>query len=196
MRTASRLTMTARPVAAALAALAVPVLLVPVLMVSVLTAGPALAAPSARPVPGIVGPIGSAAGGHRERFTLVSYQAEGRREHLRAVGVLSGHGVARIREVTPHRTVTRLVFRHGAVRLVTYPEHTTVSVPSPSCRFTEQVRGDYAIRGGGQRYRKATGSGAFVTKIVGHLKKERGGACSSQVVRFWQRTRTWGSLHW
>jgi hypothetical protein len=196
MRTASRLTITARPVAAALAALAAPVLLVPVLMVSVLTAGPALAVPSARPVPAIIWPTGSASRGHRERLTLVSYQAESRREHLRAVGVLSGHGVARIREVTPQRTVIRLVFRHGAVRLVTYPEHTSVSVPSPSCKFTEQVRGDYAIRGGGQRYRNATGSGAFVTKIVGHLKKERGGACSSQLVRFWQRTRTWGSLRW
>jgi hypothetical protein len=201
MRTASRLTTPARPVAAALAALAAPVLIVPVLMLPVLAAGSALAAPSAGPppasnAPAITGPAGSAAGSQRERFTLVSYQADSRRERLRAAGVLRAHGVARIRLVTPSRTVTRLVFAHGAVRLVTYPEHRSVSVPSPSCSFTEVIHGDYAIRGGDRRYRNATGAGAFITKIIGHLKKVRGGGCGAQLTRFWQRTRTWGTLRW
>ncbi len=191
MLTASRLTMPARSLAAALAALAAPVLIVPVLVLPVLAAGPALAARSSG-----VAPTMPAASDHQEQFTLVSYQAHSRREQLRAVGVLNARGFGRIRAVSPRRTVTRLVFAHGAVRLVSYPALRSVSVPSPSCRFTEVVRGDYAIRGGGRRYRNATGSGAFVTRIVGHLKKEHGGGCGSQLTRFWQRTRTWGSLRW
>jgi hypothetical protein len=111
--------------------------------------------------------------------------------------VLSASGSAQVTKVVAGRTVTRLVFGPGTVRLVTYAKSRSVSVPSPStCKFTEVVHGDYAVRGGGQRYRHATGSGVYITRIVGHLTKQRGGGCSSQLARFWQRTRTWGSLRW
>ena len=111
--------------------------------------------------------------------------------------MLRAYGYARIKVVTPGRTVARLVFARGTVRLVTYPKRRSVSVPNPStCKFTEVVHGDYAVRGGGQRYRHATGSGVYITRIVGHLNKERGGGCGSKLARFWQRTRTWGSLRW
>lgn len=197
MRTATRPTMPARPLAAAVAFLAAPVLIVPVLVLPVIAAGPALAAPSARAVPASSRPAVSAARSSPERFTLISHQADARRQQVRASGVLRARGYARVRVVTPGRTVARLVFARGSVRLVTYPKRRAVSVPTPSaCKFTEVVHGDYAVRGGGQRYRRATGSGAYITRIVGHLKKERGGGCGSQLARFWQRTRTWGSLRW
>ena len=178
MRTATRLTLPARPLAAALRVLVVPVLVVPALMLPVLEAGPALASSSP------------------ERFTLVSEQADGGRQQLKAAGVLSASGYARVVTMTRARTLTRLIFARGSVRLLTYPKHRSVSVPTPSCKFTEVVRGDYAVRGGAQRYHHATGAGVFITRIVGHLRQERGGGCGSQLARFWQRTRTWGSLRW
>jgi hypothetical protein len=173
--------MPARPLAAAIGVLASRVLVVPLLVVPVLAAAPAA----------------SAAGSSPERFTLIGHQADGSGQQVRAVGVLSARGSAKVAVATPRRSVTRLVFARGSVRLVTYPKRRSASAPDPSsCRFTEVVRGDYVVRGGGQQYRHATGSGVYITRIVGHLKQQPGGGCGSQLARFWQRTRTWGSLRW
>lgn len=176
MGTASRPTLPARPLAAAVSVLVAAAMIAGV---QALAVGPALASSSP------------------ERFTLISHKADGSREQLRAAGVLRASGHALVRLVTPSRTVTRLVFARGSVRLVTYPKRRSASVPNPStCKFTEVVHGDYAVHGGGHRYKHAKGSGVFITRIVGHLKKLKGGGCGSQLARFWQRTRTWGSLRW
>jgi hypothetical protein len=184
MRTAIRPTQPARPLAAAVASLAAPVLLVPLLVLPLLSAGPALA---------------EATGGrsHHEQFILISHQADGSHEQVQATGVLTANGYARVTVATRKRSVARLVFPHGTVRLVTYPKRMSETVPDPStCRFTEFVHGKYAVRGGAQRYQDATGSGGYNTRIVGHLQVLSGGGCGSKLARFWQRTRTWGSLRW
>jgi len=185
MRTAFRPTPPARPMAAAVAKLAGVVLLVPLLALPVLAAGPALA--------------GTAASSGQEQFILIGHQADGSGQQVQATGVLAANGHARVTVATPKHSVTRLVFPRGAVRLVTYPnpKRTSVSVPDPStCRFTETVHGKYTIRGGAQRYQHAKGSGGYITRIVGYLQVLSGGGCGSQLTKFWQRTRTWGSLRW
>lgn len=185
MRTAIRLTTPARPMTAAVARLAAPVLLVPLLALLVLTAGPALA--------------GTTASRGHEQFIIIGHQADGSHEQVQATGVLAASGHARVTLATPKRSVARLVFPRGTVRLLTNPnpKRTSESVPDPStCRFTEVVHGKYAVRGGAQRYRHATGSGGYVTRIVGYLQVLSGGGCGSKLAKFWQRTRTWGSLRW
>jgi hypothetical protein len=185
MRTARRPNPPARPHAAAVITLAAPVLLVPLLALPVLTAGPALAATIAR--------------SDQEQFVIISHQSDGSHEQVQATGVLTATGSGRVTLATPSRSVTRLVFPDGTVRLVTYPnpKRTSESVPNPStCEFTEVVHGQYAVRGGAQQYQDATGSGGYVTRIVGYLQVLSGGGCSSQLAKFWQRTRTWGSLRW
>jgi hypothetical protein len=185
MRTAIRSTTPARPRAAAVAILAAPVLLVPVLALPVLTAGPALGV--------------TAATSGQEQFVITGHQSDGTDEQVQATGVLMASGSGRVTVATPTRSVTRLVFADGAVRLVTYPnpKRSSESVPNPTtCVFTEVVHGGYAVRGGAQLYQSATGSGGYVTRIVGHLQILTGGGCGTQLAKFWQRTRTWGSLSW
>ena len=150
------------------------VLAVPVLLLPALTARPAMAAGPARPPSAA---SATAARSSPERFTLTGHQADGSRQQARAAGVLSASGSAQVTKVMAGRTVTRLVFGRGSVRLVTYAKRRSVSVPSPStCKFTEVVHGDYAVRGGGQRYQHATGSGVYITRIVGHLTKRAAAA--------------------
>jgi hypothetical protein len=190
MRTAIRLTAPlksppVRPVAAAVAKLAGVVLLVPLLVLPVLTAESALA--------------GTTASSGHEQFILIGHQADGSGQQVQATGVLTATGRGRVTVATPKHSVTRLVFRRGTVRLVTYPnpQRTSASVPDPStCRFTEVVHGNYTVRGGTDRYQHAKGSGGYVTRIVGYLQVLSGGGCGSQLAKFWQRTRTWGSLRW
>jgi hypothetical protein len=190
MRTAIRptaplKTMPARRMAAAVARLAGMVLLVPLLVVPMLTAGSALAGTTARRA--------------QEQFILIGHEADGSHQQVQATGKLTASGRARVTAATPKHSVTRLVFRHGTVRLVTYPNpnRTSESVPNPStCRFTEVVHGTYAVRGGAQRYQRAAGAGGYVTRIVGYLRVLSGGGCGSRLTKFWQRTRTWGSLRW
>jgi hypothetical protein len=190
MRTAIRptaplKTTPARPMAAAVARRAALVLLVPLFAMPVLTAGAALASTTARRP--------------QEQFILIGHQSDGNHQQVQATGKLTASGRARVTVATPKHSVTRLVFPRGTVRLVTYPnpKRTSESVPNPStCRFTEVVHGTYAVRGGAQRYQHAKGAGGYVTRIVGYLRVLSGGGCGSKLTKFWQRTRTWGSLRW
>jgi hypothetical protein len=151
-------------------------------------AGPALAAPaSTRPA--------AAARYVPERFQLTSGDASSSRQHVQATGAFTARGYARAGDFASGHAVSRLVFRHGALRLVTKATHGSVSVPDAStCKFTEVFSGDYVIRGGTGKYRHASGSGAYVSRIFGKLKKGRGG-CGERLASFRQSTRTRGSLH-
>jgi len=153
-------------------------------------AGPALAAPaSTRP---------AAAARHvPERFRLTSGDPSSSRQHVQATGILTAWGYTRAGDFASGHAVSRLVFRHGAMRLVTRATHRSASVPNAStCKFTEVFSGDYVIRGGTARYRHASGSGTYVTRIFGKLKKASSGGCGTRLASFWQSTRTRGTLHW
>jgi hypothetical protein len=152
-------------------------------------AGPALAAPaSTRP---------AAAAGHvPERFHLTSGDPSSSRQHVQATGIFTARGYARAGDFASGHAVSRLVFRRGAIRLVTKATQRSASVPDAStCKFTEVFSGDYVIRGGTARYRHASGSGIYVTRIFGRLKKARGGGCGTRLASFWQSTRTRGTVY-
>jgi hypothetical protein len=152
------------------------------------SAGPTLAM-SAPPLP---------AGAWRvtEHFRLTTADASSSRQHVRATGPFTARGYALAGDFASGHAVTRLEFRRGVMRLVTKATHRSASVPNPStCKFTELFRGNYVIRGGAGRYRYASGSGTYVSRISGKLKKARGGGCGARLASFWQSTRTRGSLH-
>ena len=153
-------------------------------------AGPALAAPgSAQP---------AAAARHLpERFHLTSDDPSSNRQHLQAAGALTAKGYALAGDFASRRGVSVLVFPRGRLHLVTKATSTSESVPNAtSCKFTEVFKGSYMIHGSAGRYRHATGSGSYVTRIFGKLKKTRSGGCGTGLASFWQSTRTTGSLHW
>lgn len=155
-------------------------------------AGPAMAAP-ASPRPATPASARPAA---RERFHLTSDDPSTRRENVRATGAFTAAGYARAGNFAAHHAVSRLVFSHGTLRLVTKATYTSASVPNPTtCKFTEVFKGDYVIRGGAGRYGHASGSGTYVSRIYGQLKKASGGGCGMRLAKFWHSTRTAGSLH-
>jgi hypothetical protein len=131
-----------------------------------------------------------------ERFHLTTNDDRSNRQLVRATGAFTARGHAFAGDFASGHAVSRLVFSRGAVRLVTSAAHNSASVPNPrTCKFTEVSTGSYVIRGGSARYRHATGSGSYVSRIFGKLKKTRGGGCGSELASFWQSTRTLGSLH-
>jgi len=155
-------------------------------------AGPAMAA-TAAPRPATPASARAAA---RERFHLTSDDPSTRRENVQATGAFTAQGYTQAGNFAAHHAVSRLVFSHGTLRLVTKATHTSESVPNPAtCKFTEVFSGDYAIRGGAGRYAHASGSGTYVSRIYGQLKKAKGGGCGTKLVKFWHSTRTAGSLH-
>ena len=152
-------------------------------------AGPALAAPASTR-------LAAAARHPAERFHLTTGDPSSSRQHVQATGIFTARGYARAGDFASGHAVSRLVFRRGVMRLVTQATHRSASVPdATTCKFTEVFSGDYVIRGGTAKYRHASGSGTYVTRIFGKLKKERGGGCGTRLVSFWQSTRTRGSLH-
>jgi hypothetical protein len=162
-------------------------------------AGPAMAAPAsarpATPASARSATPASARPAARERFHLTSHDSSSSRENVQATGVLTADGYAVAGNFASHHAVSRLVFRRGTLRLVTKKTHAAESAPNPAtCKFTEVFRGSYVIRGGAGRYRHASGSGSYVSKIFGQLKKVSGG-CTTQLAAFRHSTRTAGSLH-
>jgi hypothetical protein len=156
------------------------------------TGGPAIAAP-ASPRPATPA---SARPGARERFHLTTDDPSTRRENVQGTGALTAAGYTRAGNFAAHHAVSRLVFSHGTLRLVTEATHASESVPNPTtCKFTEVFSGDYVIRGGAGGYGHASGSGSYVSRIYGQLKKAKGGGCGTKLVKFWHSTRTAGSLH-
>ena len=154
-------------------------------------AGPAIAAP-ASPRPATPASARSTA---RERFHLTSGDAQSRRQLVWAAGALTARGYALVGDFAASRAVSVLVFSHGRLRLVTKATSTSESVPNPAtCKFTEVFKGSYVIHSGAGGYRDATGSGSYVSRIYGRLKK-KSGSCGTQLASFWQSTRTAGSLH-
>jgi hypothetical protein len=135
--------------------------------------------------------------GDTEHFHLTSADASSNRQHLQAAGVLTAKGYALAGDFAGSRGVSVLVFPRGRLHLVTKATSTSESVPNAtSCKFTEVFEGSYVIHGSAGRYRHATGSGSYVTRIFGKLKKTRSGGCGTGLASFWQSTRTTGSLHW
>ncbi len=131
-----------------------------------------------------------------QQFYLTSDDANSDRQHVQATGTLTASGYALAGDFASARAVSRLVFRHGRLRLVTEEKQGSESVPNPStCKFTEVFSGNYVIRGGTGRYGNASGSGTYVSTISGKLKKARGGGCSARLASFYQSTTTQGSLH-
>jgi hypothetical protein len=151
------------------------------------------AAPAALAATGVV--AAAAKSGH-EQFHLTSKVATARRQQAQATGILTAHGHAVLGKTTGDRQTIWIVFSHGSIRLVTEVTRKSVSVPNPTtCKFAEFYRGSYRVRGGNRRYVHAAGTGTFLTKIVGKLKR-KDGSCTSTLIWFWQSTKATGTLSW
>ncbi len=154
----------------------------------------AMAAPLAAAKGGVPGAAVSKDG--HERFHLTSKVATATSQHLQASGVLNARGQAVLGRKTSNGRVIWLVFGRGSVRLVTKLTSKSASPPNlTTCKFTESAHGDYSIRGGKHRYADAAGTGTYVTRIRGTLKRKNG-SCTSTLSHYWQSTRMTGSMSW
>lgn len=153
------------------------------------------AAAATRPAASAVRP--AAAARADEHLVLTSSTVGATKEHVKARGVLTATGTARVAAKGGGRTTAWLVFKHGSARLVTDQASSSASVPNPAtCKFTEVFRGSYQITGGTRRYAHAAGTGSYLTKFWGRLKRPKGGGCTGQLASFSQATWTWGSMSW
>jgi hypothetical protein len=176
-------------------------LVTPLVLICSATADAAAAVPNQPAKPAaVVGDLASAPRaaaelhGH-EQFRLTTHSAAARKQQLRADGVLDTRGHAFAGRVIAGRARNWLTVPHGAIRLITVVSTSTVTPPTPTCRFGETYTGTYQIRGGARRYASARGSGAYVTKITGRLVRKKG-RCTSTIAYFSQSTVTSGSLRW
>jgi hypothetical protein len=156
-----------------------------------LTAGSAAAAtiPAAAAGP-------AAATGVAEHIAITTRDADSDKAQVKATGVFKAKGTAHTGALSGGKATDWLIFKYGSVRLVTYQTSSWASVPNPSsCKFTEVFHGTYAIHGGTRHYASATGSGHYLAKIWGRLKKEKG-SCTDTLASFYEGTWAWGSMHW
>ena len=145
--------------------------------------------------PAGIASIGASRHGH-EQFHLTSKVATATRQQVGATGVLAARGHTVLGRKIGKRRVIWLVFGRGSVRLVIRLTRRSASPPNlTTCKFTESARGKYLIRGGRRRYAHAAGSGTYVTRITGTLKRKNG-RCTSRLSSYRQSTRTSGTMSW
>ena len=171
--------------------------LLALLILLVGNAAPAAAAPAPAGVSAVPAAAADSAPTHQghERFRLTTHRATSHRQMLTASGVLNARGHAIVGRLVNGHGTDSLVFPGGSIRMAIAVIAFQDPPPSSTCRFTEVVLGTYRIRGGTRRYAGASGSGSYVSKIIGRLVRKHG-QCGSQIASFWQSTVTSGSLRW
>jgi hypothetical protein len=109
-----------------------------------------------------------------EHFRIISVAASSRRQSVLATGAFTAGGYQVPGQVTALRATDKMVFPNGTFLVSRRITKQVLPVPTSSCQIAETIRGTLSISGGTGSYRGISGSGAFLLKISGVIRKSNG----------------------
>jgi hypothetical protein len=109
-----------------------------------------------------------------EHFRIISVAASSRRQSVLATGAFTAGGYQVPGQVIGLRATDRMVFPNGTFLVSRRITKQVLPLPTSSCQIAETIRGTLSISGGTGSYRGISGSGAFLLKISGVIRKSRG----------------------
>jgi hypothetical protein len=131
-----------------------------------------------------------------EQFRISTHTVGARTDYLHAIGVLDARGHAVPSAIVSGHGTVRLELRNGSIVLRLTVVTSSASAPNPNtCGFAETNGGTFEISRGTGRYKGATGSGHFHTKIKARLIKS-GGMCTAKLAAYSKYQVASGSLSW
>jgi len=144
-----------------------------------LTAAQASPQAAARPSTGMAGQHVAAAAvtpaaARHEEFRIISTATSSRRQSVLATGGFVAGGYVVPGKVVSLRSTDKLVFRSGGFQMARHITRQWLPLPTRHCLVRETIHGTFSLSHGTGAFRGISGSGGFVMKIRGALRRTHG----------------------
>jgi hypothetical protein len=130
--------------------------------------------------PGASQPAASQPAARRaEHFRIISTVASSRRQSVLATGGFIAGGYLAPGRLNPStlRATGRMVFPNGSFLMYRHVTKQWLPLPTASCMIRETIHGTFVLGRGAGIYRGISGSGSYVTRITGVIRRSRSGKC-------------------
>jgi hypothetical protein len=123
-----------------------------------------------------------ASSGRQEHFRIISTSAASRRQSVLATGAFTAGGYQVPGRVVSLRSTDKMVFPGGTFQVARHITSQWLPLPTSACLVRETVRGTYSLSHGTGSYVHISGTGAFVLRIRGVIRKTKGKCGGSMTV--------------
>jgi hypothetical protein len=135
----------------------------------------------------------SAAKAPQEHFKIITTVLGSRRQSVLATGAFTAGGYEVPGKVVAGRAADKIVFPGGSFRVGRHITRQWLPLPTGACLVRETIRGSYTVSNGTGAYRGISGSGTFVTRIRGVIRKSHG-LCGGPMTVFQEITYSDGPI--
>jgi hypothetical protein len=123
-----------------------------------------------------------ASSGREEHFRIISTSAASRRQSVLATGTFTAGGYQVPGRVVSLRSTDKMVFPGGTFQVARHITSQWLPLPTSACLVRETLRGTYSLSHGTGSYVHISGTGAFVLRIRGVIRKTKGKCGGSMTV--------------
>jgi hypothetical protein len=124
----------------------------------------------------------STSSGREEHFRIISTSAASRRQSVLATGAFTAGGYQVPGRVVSLRSTDKMVFPGGTFQVARHITSQWLPLPTSACLVRETLRGTYSLSHGTGSYVHISGTGAFVLRIRGVIRKTKGKCGGSMTV--------------
>jgi hypothetical protein len=130
----------------------------------------------------------------QEHFRIISTITGSRRQSLLATGSFTAGGYLVPGRLVALSSTDRVVFPNGSFQMARRITRQWLPMPTASCLVRETLRGSYVLEHGTGAYRHISGSGGFVLRIFGVIRRARR-KCGGPMTVFQQIINASGPVH-
>jgi hypothetical protein len=128
-----------------------------------------------------------------ERFRIISTSATSRRQSALATGEFTAGGYVVPGQVTGLRSTDKMVFPSGTFLVARHITRQSLPLPTSACLISETIHGTYSLSHGTKAFAGISGSGGFVLRITGVIRKSHG-KCGGSMTVYQQITYESGTV--
>jgi hypothetical protein len=128
-----------------------------------------------------------------EHFRIISTTAGAKRQSVLATGAFTAGGYQVPGKLVNLRSTDKMVFPGGTFLVARHITRQWLPLPSKTCFIQETLRGSYTLSHGTGAYRGISGSGSFVTRIRGVIRRSKAG-CGGPMTVFQEIGYTGGTV--
>jgi hypothetical protein len=128
-----------------------------------------------------------------ERFRIISTSATSRQQSVLATGEFTAGGYVVPGPVTSLRSTDKVVFPSGTFLVARHITRQSLPLPTSACLISETIHGTYSLSHGTRAFAGISGSGGFVVRITGVIRKSHG-QCGGSMTVYQQITYESGTV--
>jgi hypothetical protein len=128
-----------------------------------------------------------------ERFRIISTSPTSRQQSVIATGQFTAGGYVVPGQVIGLRSTDKMVFPSGTFRVARHITRQSLPLPTSACLISETIHGAYSLSHGTGAFARISGSGGFVMRITGVIRKSHG-KCGGSMTVYQQITYESGTV--